>query len=391
MSDACRTYDCIVVGGGAAGLCLGVHLAKLQSQKGPCLILERRSQYVDDRSWCFWENPNEISWIDRIVSKQWWHWEISGCEEEVDHRAVNRPYCYVRSSDFYQSACSLIKQSNDVNLQTGVEVSEISDSGGVCLVRTDHGDYRAKHVIDARPAVSLSPDPSGLLQIFVGSEISFSKPMFDPRRAVLMGNLNADDRAVWFQYVLPLDAHRALIEETAFASEWIEADELDRRLKVSIQNLAGGQTMDILRHEKGVIPMQSTPPQQRGTSRILRAGLAGGAVRASTGYALRRIDKWAKQCAAQLGAGRPPCGAYSGTVVERSLDRIFLRAVRANLSRAPEFFLKMAKGTTGDQFAAFLTGSTDPRVLFPVISRMPKRPFLAAATQNWIGPSHASS
>ncbi len=385
MSKASRKYDCVVLGGGAAGLCLGAHLASEGRKDHTCLILERRDAYTDDRTWCFWKDPNESSWIDNIISKQWWQWEISGMGETISHQASRRPYCYVRSSDFYRSAVMRIQQCSNVTLKNGVEVSAACEVAGGCSVRTDHGDYAARYVIDARPQVARRTQSHGLLQLFAGREIIFQKPKFDPHRAVLMGNLTADDRAVWFQYLLPLDPYRALIEETAFALDDIESGELDIRLTDSIRKLARGQSFKTLRYEHGIIPMQATKAPRGGGSRIVRAGLAGGAARASTGYALRRIDQWAKRCAAQLAAGNPPCEAYLGKAIERSLDRIFLRAVRSNVTRAPEFFLKMAKATTGDQFGAFLSGSSDPRVLYPVISRMPKRPFIVAATQDWIG------
>ncbi len=385
MSKASLEYDCIVLGGGAAGLCLGAHLAREGGEDHTCLILERREAYTDDRAWCFWSDPNDASWIDNIISKQWWQWEISGMEETISHEASRRPYCYVRSSDFYRSAVTQIQQCSNVTLKNGVEVIAACEVNGGCAVRTDRGDYTASYVIDARPQVARATQSNGLLQLFAGREIVFPQPMFDPHRAVLMGNLTADDRAVWFQYLLPLDPHRALVEETAFALDYIDSDELDIRLTESIRKLARGQSFKTLRYEHGIIPMQATKASRSGSSRITRAGLAGGAARASTGYALRRIDRWAKRCAAELAAGNPPCEAYSGKAIERSLDRIFLRAVRSNVTRAPEFFLKMAKATTGDQFGAFLSGSSDPRVLYPVISRMPKRPFIVAATQDWIG------
>ena len=384
MSNPYRKYDCIVVGGGAAGLCLGAHLSKKESKEHSCLILERRRKYADDRTWCFWKDPNESSWIEELISKQWWNWEVSGLGEAISHQASQRPYCYVRSSDFYRGAVSQIQQCSNVTLKTGVEVSATCEGDEGCSVQTDHGDYFAKYVIDARPQMTTASNSDGLLQIFVGREIIFESPTFDPHRAVLMGGLAADNRALWFQYLLPLDPYSALVEETAFAVDQIEIEELDNRLTSSIRKLAGGQKFKTLRVEKGMIPMQPINASTRGGSRIIRAGLAGGAARASTGYALRRIDRWAKQCADELAAGNPPCEAYSGKSIERSLDRIFLRAVRGNVARCPEFFLKMAKATTGDQFAAFLSGSSDPRVLYPVISRMPKRPFIVAATQDWI-------
>ena len=50
-------YDLIIIGGGCSGLSLAAALCRLavQPEHVPrTLIVEPRSRYTNDRSWCFW-------------------------------------------------------------------------------------------------------------------------------------------------------------------------------------------------------------------------------------------------------------------------------------------------------------------------------------------------
>ena len=49
--------DCVVLGGGCSGLGLAYALSQREHHLD-CLILEERSQYTHDKTWCFWENKN---------------------------------------------------------------------------------------------------------------------------------------------------------------------------------------------------------------------------------------------------------------------------------------------------------------------------------------------
>ncbi|TFD05700.1 hypothetical protein E3T28_00490 [Cryobacterium sinapicolor] len=66
--------DLVVLGGGLTGLTLAARLAREQS--GPrVIVLEPRTEYQDDRSWCFWRpERHELS---HRVSASWKTWTFS--------------------------------------------------------------------------------------------------------------------------------------------------------------------------------------------------------------------------------------------------------------------------------------------------------------------------
>jgi lycopene beta-cyclase len=52
-------YDLIILGGGCAGLSLARRLSELGEDCPQTVILESRSSYTDDRTWCFWWQQRE--------------------------------------------------------------------------------------------------------------------------------------------------------------------------------------------------------------------------------------------------------------------------------------------------------------------------------------------
>jgi len=77
------TVDLAILGGGCAGLSLA-HALAASHVTGSVVILEPRSAYTDDRSWCFWasnSNNSEASsvmperWRDQ-VHHSWAHWRL---------------------------------------------------------------------------------------------------------------------------------------------------------------------------------------------------------------------------------------------------------------------------------------------------------------------------
>ena len=51
-------YDIVIIGGGLAGLSLATRLAASRFQHLRVVVLEPRTQYVRDRTWCYWADGN---------------------------------------------------------------------------------------------------------------------------------------------------------------------------------------------------------------------------------------------------------------------------------------------------------------------------------------------
>ena len=61
--------DLLIIGAGCAGLSLGVQLAKMKERAPKVLLLEQRTVYENDRTWCFWGQQENV--YSDLVNHQW--------------------------------------------------------------------------------------------------------------------------------------------------------------------------------------------------------------------------------------------------------------------------------------------------------------------------------
>lgn len=361
----------VVLGAGLAGLTLAARLAREHSSLR-VLVLEERTEYQDDRSWCFWR-PEQHD-LSHLVSQRWKTWTFSDASGQIfRHQVPGLSYQYIRGSDFYAGAQAEIAEAPRVDLRLGVHVGTVAaDSGGV-RVETSLGTLRARQVIDTRPRAA----DAMLYQSFVGVELERDDPLpLDPREVTLMGSLAADSDGLRFVYALPLGSHRAIVEWTRFGTTPIGRERLLGELDQVITDL-GMNDARRLRTEGGVLAMGLGRPAAPPVGGVLFAGNAGGALRAASGYGFLRIQRWAQLCSERLLAGGEAVGHPVEPRVRRTFDRIFLQAVRAHPERTAEYFLALARGVPPAGLVRFLSDGARPRDYARIIASLPWSPFIA--------------
>ena len=67
--------DFIILGGGCSALSLAMQISKNNINKFSFLLLESRTKYKDDRSWCFWLYKKNT--LKKLISKSWESFSIS--------------------------------------------------------------------------------------------------------------------------------------------------------------------------------------------------------------------------------------------------------------------------------------------------------------------------
>jgi lycopene beta-cyclase len=365
--------DVVILGAGLAGLTLAARLARECSALRVVLV-EPRTIYHDDRSWCFWR-PEQHD-LSHLVSRRWNTWTFSDAAgKTVRHRVPGLAYQYVRGSDFYASAQADIAESARVELSLGVRADSVTAVSGGVRVETSAGTLLARQVIDTRPRAA----PAMLYQSFVGLELECDRPLpFDPNEVTLMGSLASDAEGLSFVYALPLGPNRAIIEWTRFGTSPIQRDRLNRELD---QILAGLGLADVrrVRTEGGVLAMGLGRHAALPIEGVVHAGNAGGALRAASGYGFLRIARWAELCTERLLAGREAIGHPEEPRLRRTFDRIFLQAVRANPERTAEYFLALARGVPPAALVRFLSDGARASDYARIISSLPWSPFIAQA------------
>jgi lycopene beta-cyclase len=375
--------DVVILGGGCAGLSLAMRLALLGDKAPQTLVLEARAEYVNDRTWCFWENDAaSMAFTTALISRRWPRMKIKSGSSQVIADCATTPYALLPSLVFYDHVRKVISKSKRVRLFTGMSVSSVSQlESSRWQIGVDSKHFTAKIVIDTRPTTKPERHPSMLWQSFSGAEIECKASVFDTSVVDLMDFLHADPTRVIFTYVLPTSPNRALVEATVFASNPISQADLAPDLEHAISSRVGKNSYKILNTEHGILPMGQPRKGQLQPKSYVNAGLGAGAARASTGYAFQRIQLWAHVCAQALATGKQPIGHIKDCWRSRAMDNLFLQVIRDHPASAPQLFLTLFEKAETASVIRFLTDGGTAADARAVIRAMPSLPFLKAGLQ----------
>lgn len=363
--------DVAIVGGGCAGLSLA---ARLAVAGGPsCVVLEARTQFEDDRIWCFWDSGQSAAW-GLVPDAAWDAWSLRLGGADLIHRSARHRYTCIRARSFHAAQCARIARAGRVRVRMGCRVAGIDPDGAVTLA--DGSSLRARLVFDARPPTTA---PGAFVQHFEGWEIETATAAFDPQRAVLMDFDVAQDCGIHFLYVLPFSPHHALVEATVLSTgPWPEAW-YRRALRDYLRSRHGldDDGFTIRRRERGVLPME--PVARHPVAGVMPLGILSGAAKPSSGYAFPFIqtqaDAWAERL---LRNGPVPPDRQRNPILDW-MDRTFVRVLKAEPGLAPSIFAGMFRATSGEQFARFMMEEASPGDLLAVVRGMPPLPFVRAA------------
>lgn len=346
--------DLAVLGGGCAGLSLAERLAE---QAGPCrrvAVLEPRTRYSNDRSWCFWRLAPHRH--DALVKHRWSQIGVRSPSKTVRMDCTDTPYQLLEARAFYDQAQRAIAASEGVRLHTGVVVlGQPRPVPGGWRIETSTGALTAAQVIDTRPRSAPRRQGAGLWQSFLGQEVICDRPAFDPRRVELMDFAHDAPGVLAFTYVLPLAPDRALVETTLFDPQPHSASQLIHRQQQAVRRWCGDGPVSVVRTESGMLPMGTSGQTPDHGPGYACAGLVAGAARPATGYAFQRIQSWADRCSDALRQGQAVQGHPPDPLLMRLMDRLFLDVLRAHPERGPELFTRLFERVEPARVVRFLS------------------------------------
>jgi len=394
-------YDIVIIGGGLAGLSLATRLASPRFQHLQVLVIEPRTHYVRDRTWCYWANqrdrqgqvpiPNHP--FEAAVAVAWPSWEVMhGVPNTPSYAAVEKSarhvYEMIPADRFYEDAERAIASTTHIKLLKGVSVREAVIDCDHVTIETNHGTVQAALAFDSRPPENVSN--AAWIQRFQGFELETEVPIFNVNRATLMDftvTCDADSEAgrVHFIYVLPLSARRALVEDTWFAPASDKCSDVDYQahIKTYLKRRFALETYEVVHREQGVIPMDPLLRPSKHASRLVKIGTAGGMARASSGYAFFETQRACDAIAAKLATRDVLSKEFLlprwRKDVSYWMDGIFLRVLKQYPALAPKIFFDLFAKVPPDALARFLSGVATPLDAALVVSACPKMPFLKAA------------
>jgi lycopene beta-cyclase len=369
--------DLLILGGGCAGLSLAANLSSQHANSPTTLILEKKTHYTNDRTWCFWDDA--ATPFAEFATHQWSSFTIGHGNKQVHKQCTETPYRMLESRHFYEATLSKIKRAPHMALRLGEPLwSDPVLRMGRWHVDTAEGPVSAKWVVDTRPQGQAEAGGAILWQSFYGHEIECASPVFNPSCADLMDFESEAPDGVAFTYVLPTTPTRALVEYTVFAARPLTADALHGALLESIAARVRGAEFTILRSESGILPMGLTQPapQQKDAS-YNRVGLSAGAGRAATGYAFQRIQRWSQRCAAAILSGGLPLQLDRDPFLLRTMDHIFLNVLRSHPKLGPALFIGLFSKVDSKRLIRFLSDQGSLSDCAAVVLALPPGLFLS--------------
>ena len=378
-------YEYVILGAGCAGLSLCYYLLE-QGVTEPILILDQKSGFVDDRTWCFWDvEPTPFS---HLAAKRWWTW-IFRATDTVQQRTERYPYQCLTASDFYTGVLEQISSHDNVTLHLGEPVVSCKEYGEEVFVGTARDAYTAHYVFDGRGLPPGSPafeeakgEAVWVPQKFVGLRLRSRKPVFDPGRCTLMDFSVDQGRGLRFVYVLPFSEHEALVENVYLSEAEITVEEHRDELEEYLADVYELSPDDYVvdDEERGYIPMTDHAFPRKSGDRTYLIGMLGGESRPSTGYTFLRIQRYCRALAKNIIAEKEPPERIEPARYEL-LDKVFLRFMNEHSRRCPEVYLRMFTGLPPDTLVRFLTEKSTLADDLRLVLAMPKMPFLKIAVR----------
>lgn len=371
-------YDIVFAGAGLAGLSLAARLTALPDPPR-MLLVDPLPNNTSDRTWCHWQLHESM--FDAAITHRWQRWSVDKDHDLTTVGSTDIPYVRIPSDRFHQIAWERIKACPRAELLSGTSVASIEEAPDRSVVQLSDGRrIESSWIFDSRP---LQNDNAPWRQIFRGLEMHSPEAKLDTSAITLMDFQSAGREGIRFFYVLPLDAHTALVEDTWLVPSESSPDFADEKIISYAAKHLSPANWQIRHREEGSLPMGSFPSVSsaaKGNHRIIPWGTAAGAVRASSGYAFSRIQAASERMAtAWQHTGRPDQSAVHGSRLLDWMDRVFLRAMTNQPERVPEYFVRLFQRVPPAALVRFLESEPRPADILQVMCALPPGPFLRAA------------
>ena len=273
-------FDVALVGGGLQSCLAALALAEARPE-ARVVILERTAELGGNHTWCLHAEdvPAELAaTIAPAIAHRWPGYDVAFPDHE---RTLTSPYACVTSASLAAAVREGLAARPGFAIATSTEVIEL---GARHVVLADGRRIEAARVVDARGPERFTADRCGY-QKFVGLELELAAPHGLTRPILMDARLPQTD-GLRFMYVLPLGAHRLLVEDTYFSDR---PDLARAELEAEILRYARGRgfiVTDVIRDEHGVLPLPLDLPVEPGAldDGPIVAGYQGGWFHPTTGY-----------------------------------------------------------------------------------------------------------
>lgn len=391
-------YDLLIAGGGAAGLSLAYRLAASQWSGLRIGVIEAEVKEGNDRTWCFWEQGEGP--FEGLLAHRWDRMDFYGYHGKQVSLDL-QPYAYkmLRSGDFYAHCHKALDLAPHIHrIQDRVRGYEkgTGSEGTEILVHMQQKTVQAPLVFASTTlegALYEARQGLWLNQHFKGYYLASEEPVFAGLTARLMDfRVEQVDGYPCFVYVLPTDAHHALVEYTVFSPDaWTNAAYDAPLHRYMEENLGLRGNFQVLHTEYGQIPMTDYDfvgawrrryPDLPG---LVPVGTMGGLGRPSTGYTFTNIQRHCELILQELTKTRKADFGARMPSRFKHYDRTLLRVLVERKYPGHALFERLFDRNPTALLLAFLDGQSRFGQEITIMNRSPRPVMMSAMIRNMLG------
>lgn len=347
------------------------------------LIIDQDEKKSNDRTWCYWSKGDHP--YPDLVHRSWTQLQFADYSGALSSAMRGYEYHLVRGEDFYKMAVSELLKDPKVSFLKQ-RVDNISTEEQHAKVWAGNQIFTADYVLNSIVSRHNQAQEEGdyfLYQHFMGWWIESESADFKVDTATLMDFRTPQLDDARFFYVLPVSPKRALVEFTVFSQQLLEDKAYRKALEEYLQTNLGIEDFSIVEEEFGVIPMTNTSLSVNYGPRVIPIGIAGGAVKPTTGYAFLKIQRQAQSIANQLIKGEE---SLIPQQVQRFkfYDNLLLHILEKEGKVANKIFSALFRKNNMARVLTFLEERSHLGQELAIFSSLPFAPFLRACYQRWL-------
>jgi lycopene beta-cyclase len=366
-----RMTRIVIAGGGMSGLSLAAHLA-VADHRHPVVVIDDGSRPLETRAWASWSaGPGLLDaaagrWFDKIRV------HVNGRTTML--RLGRYRYRVVRGEDLAAVVRRYTDPLRHFTFQDG-HVDAVADGG----VIVDGRFVRAAWVFDSVIGTGVETPVDAQL-VFRGWRVSSERAVFDAEIPTLFDFRTPQRNGASFVYVLPEDAHHALVEHTSFVPPGTPPDETAQHnaLAEYLSEVVGAGDYGIEREEHAVLPLCAAHVSRR-HGHVLTIGTRGGLLKASTGFAYQRVQQDSAAIAESLRRHGHPFDLPEAPARFRLFDGVLLDVVTREPAQLERAFGALFRYRTAEPALRFLDEVTSVPQEWRLFAGMPAATYLAAA------------